>query len=59
MVLKWFFKRLCGSTKNHHRLKNHSLISGTNIGSLKNSLRKWFFEEPWFERFFMESEKVP
>jgi len=25
-VLKWFFKRLCGSTKNHHRLKNHSFV---------------------------------
>jgi len=23
MVLKWFFKRLCGSTKNQHRLENH------------------------------------
>jgi len=26
MVLKGFFKRRCGSTKNHHRLKNHSFI---------------------------------
>jgi len=42
-ALKWFFKRLCGSTKNHQ--------VGNFIGSLKNSLRKWFFKEPWFERF--------
>jgi len=25
---------------------------------LKNSLRKWFFKEPWFERFFVEPEMV-
>jgi len=30
----------------------------TFIGSLKNSLRKWF-REPWFERFFVEAEMVP
>jgi len=30
----------------------------TIIGSLKNSLRKWFFKEPWFERFFVEPEMV-
>jgi len=23
----------------------------------KNYLRKWFFKEPWFERFFVEPEK--
>jgi len=46
MVLKWFFKRCCGSTKNHHLLKN--LFEG----SLRNYLRKWFFKEPWVERFF-------
>jgi len=59
MVLKWFFKRLCGSTKNHHLLKNHVFIWGAIIGYLKNSLRKWFFKEPWFERFFVEPEMVP
>jgi len=26
----------------------------TFIGSLNNSLRKWFFREPWVERFFEE-----
>jgi len=26
---------------------------------LKNYLRKWFFKEPWFERFFAEPEMVP
>jgi len=26
---------------------------------LKNSLRKWFFKEPWFKRFFVETETVP
>jgi len=26
---------------------------------LKNSFRKWFFKEPWFERFFVEPEMVP
>jgi len=26
----------------------------TVIGYLKNSLRKWFFKEPWFERLFVE-----
>jgi len=25
---------------------------------LKKSLRKWFFKEPWFERFFVEPEMV-
>jgi len=32
--------------------------TGTFIGSLKNSLRKWFFREPWFERFFVDPEMV-
>jgi len=27
--------------------------------SLKNYLRKWFFQEPWFERFFVEPKMVP
>jgi len=27
-------------------------------GSLKNALRKWFFEEPLFERFLVEPEMV-
>jgi len=26
---------------------------------LKKYLRTWFFEEPWFERFFVEPEMVP
>jgi len=52
-------KVLCG-TKNG-ALKNHCfrVILVSFIGSLKNSLRKWFFKEPWFERFFVESEMVP
>jgi len=54
MVLKWFFKRGCGSTKNHHLLKKRFFVGGTFIGSLKNSLRIWFFEEHWFERLFEE-----
>jgi len=29
------------------------------LGSLKNSLRKWFFKEPWFERFFVEPYMAP
>jgi len=28
------------------------------MGSLKDYLRKWFFREPWFERFFVEPEMV-
>jgi len=24
---------------------------------LKNSFRKWFFKETWFERFFVEPEE--
>jgi len=32
---------------------------GIFIGTLKNYLRKWFFKEPWFERFFVEPEMVP
>jgi len=39
-VLKWFFKRLCGSTKNHHLLKNHF-----GNGALKIFLLM-FFETP-------------
>jgi len=35
------------------------VLSDTFIGSLKNSVRKWFFKEPWFEKFFVESEMVP
>jgi len=58
MVLRRFFKRFCGSTKNHHLLKNHFLVSGTIICSLKNSLRIWFFKEQWFEIFFVEPEMV-
>jgi len=57
MVLKLFFKRFCGFTKNHHLLentfgngafKNHVLkvLWDTFLGSFKNYLRKWF------ERFF-------
>jgi len=30
----------------------------TFIGSLKNSLRKWFYKEPWFERFIEEPDMV-
>jgi len=56
---KWFFKRICGSTKDHHLLKNHLVIWGTFIGSLKNYLRKWLSQEPWFERFFVEPEMMP
>jgi len=26
---------------------------------IKYSLKKWFFEEPWFERLFVEPEMVP
>jgi len=26
---------------------------------LKNSSRKWFFNEPWFERFFVEPKMGP
>jgi len=29
------------------------------MGSLRNFFRKWFFKEPSFERFFVESELVP
>jgi len=47
-VLKWFSKRLCGSTKNHHTGEPF-VVWGTFIGSLKNSLRTWFFREPWFK----------
>jgi len=28
------------------------------MGSSKNSLKKWFFEEPWFERFSVEPDMV-
>jgi len=28
-------------------------------GSLKKYLTKWYFIEPWFERFFVEPEMVP
>jgi len=28
-------------------------------GSLKNSLRTWFFKEPWSERFFVEPYMMP
>jgi len=28
-------------------------------GSLKKSFRKWFFKEPWFERFFETPHMVP
>jgi len=45
-VFKWFFKRLCGSTKNHHRLNNILFVWDTFIGSLKNSLRKCFWKNP-------------
>jgi len=31
----------------------------TCIGYLKNSLRKWFFKELWFEKFFVEPEMGP
>jgi len=31
-------------------------VSGNIIGSLKNSLKKWFSKEPWLERFFVEPE---
>jgi len=41
-------------------LKNHVLkiLWGTFIGSLKNHLIKWFFKEPWFERFLVEPGMV-
>jgi len=26
---------------------------------LKNHLRKWFFKEAWFERFYVKPEMVP
>jgi len=50
---------LYGSMENHHLLKNHRFVWGAFLGSLCNSLRKWFFNEPWFERFFVEPEMVP
>jgi len=28
------------------------VLLDTFTGSLKNSLRTWFFKEPWFERLF-------
>jgi len=69
-VLKGFFKRLCGSMKNHHLLENHfgngalknqivRVLWDTFIGSMKNSLRKWFFREPWFKRLFVEPDMGP
>jgi len=31
----------------------------TFIGSFQDSLRKWFFREPWAEMFSVEPEMVP
>jgi len=55
-TLDW--KVLC-RTRNG-ALKNPILkvLWDTFIGSLKNSLSKCFFKEPWFERFFEEPEMV-
>jgi len=39
-------------------MKSKKVISKTIIGYLKNYLRKWFFKEPWFERFLVEPEMV-
>jgi len=35
------------------------VLRDTFIGSLKNSLLKWFFKATWFERFFEGPEMVP
>jgi len=32
------------------------VLGDTFMGYLKNSLRKWFSKEPWFERFFVEPD---
>jgi len=32
---------------------------GAAIRFSKNSVRTWFFKEPWFERFLVEPEMVP
>jgi len=47
--------------KEINSLKNPGLkvFGDTVIGSLKNYLMKWFFKEPWIERFFVESVLVP
>jgi len=46
--------------KDNNTIKNSvfKLLWDTFFRSLKNYLRKWFFKEPWFERFFMEPEMV-
>jgi len=54
MVLQWFFRRLCGSMRNHQLLKNPFF----HFGTLKNYLRNWFFKEPWFE-WYVEPKMVP
>jgi len=35
-----------------------TVLWDTFIGSLRNSLRKWFFTESWFKRFFEEPDLV-
>jgi len=57
-ISSWRFREvpssLCGTING--ALKNHVLkvLWDTLIGSLKNSFRKRFFKEPWFERFSVE-----
>jgi len=68
-VLKRFFKRLWGFTKNHHLLKDHFGNGALKNHHLEYYLRhlfwffeqlflKWFFKEPWFERFSVEPDMV-
>jgi len=74
MVLKWFLKRLCGSTNKPSPTEEPFVLEHTFIGSLKNSLniesgqndpkatqglREWLFREPWFERFSVEPKMGP
>jgi len=54
MVLERFVGTTNGALKKH-LLK---VLCDTFLGSLKNSLNKRFFKEPWFERFFEEPDMV-
>jgi len=56
MVLKWFFERICGYFTYWRTIL---AFKAPLLGYLKNSLSKWFFKEPWSERFLVEPEMVP
>jgi len=58
-VLKWFFKRFVVLRRIITYWRTFFFIRDTFQGSLKNSLRKWFLKEPWFEKLFVEAEMVP